>query len=124
MMQFTGITIGFIDYCPRLRVGGTAVEAVGWISDSTISGKVAAGTKATLIVDITVAKRRNYLSKAASYDVPVIVAPRFSYFSVALLLLGASPVMMSIRPIIFMHKKIIWNGVFFADRSVWSSEFT
>lgn len=91
-MQFTGVTIGFINYCPRLRIGGTAVEAVGWVSDSSLAGKVAAGTKATLVVDITVGKRQNYLTQAASYDMPDVVAPRFSYYSVALLLLGASPV--------------------------------
>ncbi len=91
-LRLSGSLIGFIDYCPRLRVGGTASEAIGWVSDSSLAGKVAAGTKATLVVDVTVGRRRNFLSQAASYDIPAIVAPMFTYFSAALGALGLSPV--------------------------------
>ena len=91
-MQFSGLLIGSIDYCPRINVGSTAAEAIGWISDSSLAAKVAAGASATLVVDVTVGTRSNFLSQAASYDIPDIVAPTFSYFSVALFLLGASPV--------------------------------
>jgi hypothetical protein len=92
-LKLTGVMIGFIDYCPRLRVGGTTAEAIGWISDSSLSGKVAAGTKATLVVDVTVGRRKNFLTQAASYDIPDIIAPRFSFYSAALGAFGLSPVL-------------------------------
>ena len=102
-LSLTGVLIGFIDYCPRLRVGGTTAEAIGWVSDSSLAGKVAAGTKATLVVDDTVGRRKNFLSQAASYDIPDIIAPKFTYYSAALGALGFSPVQRykSFKSIIF-----------------------
>ncbi len=87
-----GLQIGLINYCPKLRPGGSAAESIKWLSDTSVAGKIAAGTKATLQVEITVGRRENRLTEGVSYDIPDITAPQYSYYSAALGALGLSPV--------------------------------
>jgi hypothetical protein len=91
-LTISGYTFGFINYCPTLRVQGTSAAALGWISDSSLVTKVASGSKATMGISVSIVRRENILTEAASYDVPDIAAPTYSFYSAALGALGISPV--------------------------------
>ncbi|KAJ1465223.1 hypothetical protein T484DRAFT_2830277 [Baffinella frigidus] len=67
-----GSSFGAADYSDKARLGGTQAEASGWVSDSAVTCRAAAGVRATLSGSVTVGSAIDSMTEAVSYDAPVV----------------------------------------------------
>eukprot|EP00961_Rhodomonas_salina_P238136 3218554-Rhodomonas_salina.1 len=67
-----GRGLGAASYSARARTDDTSCAATSWVSDSTVLGKVAHGSRNSVSVMMTVGSSAATVSQAASFNVPAV----------------------------------------------------
>jgi len=72
LMNISGTNWGAHDYTGFARLGGTGCESTEWVSDTAVTGVIAAGVSGTHGVAVTVGMRGGSYSEVVSYDLPSV----------------------------------------------------
>lgn len=70
---------------------GSAAEANGWVSSSSVKSLSPQGVSATHAATVTIATIRQTGTDILTYEKPTIVSPQFSYYMFALVGYGLNP---------------------------------
>jgi len=74
VVTVSGINFGTLDYSLTATIGGNAFSAVTYVSDSSVIGRVAAGTGTDKMIALTLGSRVSSVDVRFSYDPPSVLA--------------------------------------------------